>query len=73
MLVGALASTMACCLVGVVLSLCDNDDISMIAVRKLIHDDKCVQCAETGVNHKNVPAQQISNVKCDTLASPSCS
>ena len=30
--------------------------------------DKCVHCAQAGVNHKNVPAQQISKVTSNTLA-----
>ena len=57
-----------------VLSLCDNGDISIIAIRNsftitinLTYDlDKCVHCAQSGVNHKNVPAQQISKVTSNT-------
>ena len=28
--------------------------------------DKCVHCANAGVNHNNVPAQQISKVTSNT-------
>ena len=29
-------------------------------------DEKCVHCAQANANHKNVPAQQISKVTCNT-------
>ena len=48
-----------------------RDDIRIdmggkITINLTCDHNKCVHCAQAGVNHKNVPAQQISKVTSNT-------